>query len=488
MFCFGWTLGCTDGTIAPMNRHFFHLFIGLATMLAPSTACLAVWTGSSSYSNCPQQYVSGAGQENFNTQADCEAKCAQFRACCACAVCTCTESGGGGDSSASGGSVEQITSEALAKGIVNGNSMELGTGLMGLGAMAILNSASSPPTQAQIEQQRIEAQRREEKRQLALAAQQLIKSGLCCLKQQDYACAINECQQALGKTPDDPEIIDNLALAKHRLEFEKEKGDALGDLKGGTPSDGDSPTGGLGLKGAGPQDNSGDSVLKDTADDAPRPPRPAASGAVDWDATVPLMGGDPTRAPGGPLLPPGSDPADLAEFDYSDQLRYFATLSPKQKDIFIAGAQAEKKKGDEIVDNFRQKVMAIDDHREGESQASSVGDAVAEMIPGVNAAANFGKASAGAGLDPEGAESTQEGARYALGKVGDAIEDFPVLGGAVQGARLVALGEDPHLGPGQKQAKLAQIASENYLSAAQIMAEGTEASSSILAPLATGLP
>ena len=53
--------------------------------------------------------------------------------------------------------------------------------------------------------------------QRTLAAQQLNNSGIYLLKHGNYAGALNEFQQALAQTPDDPNIINNIALAKQQI-------------------------------------------------------------------------------------------------------------------------------------------------------------------------------------------------------------------------------------------------------------------------------
>jgi tetratricopeptide (TPR) repeat protein len=53
--------------------------------------------------------------------------------------------------------------------------------------------------------------------QRQLAAQQLNKSGIYLFRQKNYAGAINEFQKALAITPNDGNILHNLALAKQRL-------------------------------------------------------------------------------------------------------------------------------------------------------------------------------------------------------------------------------------------------------------------------------
>lgn len=53
--------------------------------------------------------------------------------------------------------------------------------------------------------------------QRALAAQQLNNSGIYLLKQRDYSGAINEFQKALAISPNDTNILHNLAVAKQQI-------------------------------------------------------------------------------------------------------------------------------------------------------------------------------------------------------------------------------------------------------------------------------
>ncbi len=76
--------------------------------------------------------------------------------------------------------------------------------------------SSTPPDPAQ--------QQRE------LAAQQLNNSGIYLLKQKNYAGAINEFQQALANTPNDANILHNLALAKQKLKDSAVAGQTSGTL------------------------------------------------------------------------------------------------------------------------------------------------------------------------------------------------------------------------------------------------------------------
>jgi tetratricopeptide (TPR) repeat protein len=78
-----------------------------------------------------------------------------------------------------------------------------------------------------------------EQQQRQLAAQQLNNSGLYLIKQKNYAGAINEFQKALANTPNDPNILHNLALAKQRLKDAAVAGQtsrALGQFLGNTPA------------------------------------------------------------------------------------------------------------------------------------------------------------------------------------------------------------------------------------------------------------
>lgn len=186
------------------------------TITVDSTACAAVDGGLGGDVHTTGDYA---------TEADCEAA---LPAAGSCIVYSCSGSGSTGASGAPADSVEQATTNALAHGIVSGNSMELGTGIMGLGAMALMAGLDAPPTPLTPAQ--IEAQR--EQQQRLIAAQQLNNSGLWCFQQGNFACAIHEFSLALEQTPDDATIATNLALAQQRLAFEQDKQQALGDLKG----------------------------------------------------------------------------------------------------------------------------------------------------------------------------------------------------------------------------------------------------------------
>ena len=75
--------------------------------------------------------------------------------------------------------------------------------------------------------------------QRELAAQQLTNSGKYLLKRKDYAGAINEFQKALAQTPDDADIVQNLAFAKQQLKDAAVAGQtssALGQLLGKAPA------------------------------------------------------------------------------------------------------------------------------------------------------------------------------------------------------------------------------------------------------------
>lgn len=78
----------------------------------------------------------------------------------------------------------------------------------------------------------------QEQQQRQLAARQLNKSGIYLLKQKDYLGAINEFQQALAETPNDPDIIRNLALARQKIKdtaVAAQNSGALGQLLGSQP-------------------------------------------------------------------------------------------------------------------------------------------------------------------------------------------------------------------------------------------------------------
>jgi hypothetical protein len=76
-----------------------------------------------------------------------------------------------------------------------------------------------------------------------LAAEQLNNSGIYLFKQKNYAGASNEFQKALEQTPNDANIINNLALAKQQLNIQQLNGKAaaqtsgaLGQLLGTAPA------------------------------------------------------------------------------------------------------------------------------------------------------------------------------------------------------------------------------------------------------------
>jgi tetratricopeptide (TPR) repeat protein len=85
--------------------------------------------------------------------------------------------------------------------------------------------------------------------QRALAAEQLNNSGIYLLKQNDYAGAINEFQQALNQAPNDATILFNLQLANQRQKNAAEvakTSNALGSLLGtAARSSGNGPLGPL---------------------------------------------------------------------------------------------------------------------------------------------------------------------------------------------------------------------------------------------------
>jgi tetratricopeptide (TPR) repeat protein len=75
--------------------------------------------------------------------------------------------------------------------------------------------------------------------QRELAAQQLNNSGTYLLKQKNYLGAIHEFQQALAQTPNDPNILNNLASAKQQLKdaaVAAQTSGALGQLLGKAPA------------------------------------------------------------------------------------------------------------------------------------------------------------------------------------------------------------------------------------------------------------
>lgn len=63
-----------------------------------------------------------------------------------------------------------------------------------------------------------------------LAAQQLNNAGIYLLKQRNYAGAIHEFEQALALTPNDPNILHNLGLARHHIKDTAVAGQTSADL------------------------------------------------------------------------------------------------------------------------------------------------------------------------------------------------------------------------------------------------------------------
>ncbi|MGZ5802441.1 MAG: tetratricopeptide repeat protein, partial [Burkholderiaceae bacterium] len=88
---------------------------------------------------------------------------------------------------------------------------QLGTAIGNQLGQALFGSPQNPAEQ-QAQQQVQQAQQ-----QRTLAAQQLNNSGIYLLKHGNYAGALNEFQQALAQTPGDPNIINNIALAKQQI-------------------------------------------------------------------------------------------------------------------------------------------------------------------------------------------------------------------------------------------------------------------------------
>lgn len=85
----------------------------------------------------------------------------------------CFQEGGDDTQTSSDSSLQDATSRALAHGLVNGDSQTFGVGLLGLGAMAILNGGNSQPSAADLEAQRQqELQRQANLRAAAAAAEE----------------------------------------------------------------------------------------------------------------------------------------------------------------------------------------------------------------------------------------------------------------------------------------------------------------------------
>jgi hypothetical protein len=182
--------------------------------------------------------TSGVNTAPCSSPADCESQIAQAKQTQpACFVYTynCAGASGAGDAGAPS-SIQDATANALAHGMVNGNAQELGTGLLGLGVMAILgglDSGPAQPTAAQLEAQREAEAAAEALRRRQAAAKQLNDSGIAFMKTRDFAAAVRAFQLALEQCPDDANIRFNLDVAQKAVQFEKEKEEALAELKGG---------------------------------------------------------------------------------------------------------------------------------------------------------------------------------------------------------------------------------------------------------------
>jgi tetratricopeptide (TPR) repeat protein len=101
-----------------------------------------------------------------------------------------------------------------------------------------LNKALWGSPQDEAEQQ-AQQQAQQAQQQRKLVAQQLNNSGIYLLKHKNYTGAINEFQQALAQTPDDPNILKNIALAKQQIQdtaASAKNSYALGQLLGNAPT------------------------------------------------------------------------------------------------------------------------------------------------------------------------------------------------------------------------------------------------------------
>jgi len=95
------------------------------------------------------------------------------------------------------------------------------------------------PPQVDPAQQQAQLAAQQEQQQRQLAANQLNNSGIYLLKQKDYTGAINEFQKALAQTPNDPNILHNLALAKQKIKdtaVAAQNSGALSQLLGNPPA------------------------------------------------------------------------------------------------------------------------------------------------------------------------------------------------------------------------------------------------------------
>jgi tetratricopeptide (TPR) repeat protein len=124
--------------------------------------------------------------------------------------------------------IKQAISAGVAGKLPAGNTI----GFVGIGLLG--NALLAPITTNPAEQQQ-----QQEQQQLDLAAQQLNNSGIYLLRHGNATGAINEFQQALVKTPNDANILQNLKTAQQKLKDNAVAGQtsgALGQLLGTAPA------------------------------------------------------------------------------------------------------------------------------------------------------------------------------------------------------------------------------------------------------------
>ena len=119
---------------------------------------------------------------------------------------------------------------------------QLGALLGNLAGQALVNLLFPSPEQKarQQAQQQAQQQLQQAQQQLQNEVQLLYKSGMYCLKQKNYTCAINEFQLALAKNPNDENIAKSLAFAKQQLKntgVAAQNSYALTRLLGNAPPD-----------------------------------------------------------------------------------------------------------------------------------------------------------------------------------------------------------------------------------------------------------
>ncbi|MGA8011089.1 MAG: tetratricopeptide repeat protein [Candidatus Acidiferrales bacterium] len=147
--------------------------------------------------------------------------------------CICPGSSvGSGQVTCSGGSSNAATSAVVPNlGLTPQQQLGMQVGMLGANMIGqglhqlLFGAPPSPPDPA--------AQQRQ------LAARQLNNSGIYLFRQKDYAGAINEFQKALAITPNDRNILHNLALAKQKLKDVAVAGQtsgALGQLLDSAPA------------------------------------------------------------------------------------------------------------------------------------------------------------------------------------------------------------------------------------------------------------